>query len=68
MAHEEKTSLPLELAQQLFKEYYARCFWHLKPDLIVTEQVLPIIIKGLCAQGGRQGMLAAAKLQKTQEK
>ena len=63
MPHEEKTSSSLELARELFKEYYARCFWHMKPDLVVTEQMLPLIIKGLCAHGGRQGMLAAAKLQ-----
>ena len=64
----EKPSPTIELARQLFREYYARCFWHLKPDLVVNESTLPIIIKGLCAHGGRSGMLAAARLQDTQGK
>jgi len=54
----------LERAQELFKQNYARCFWHLKPDLIVTQDDLPIIIKGLRAHGGRSGFLAAAMLEK----
>ena len=32
---------------ELFKQYYASCFWHMKPDLPITEAMLPIIIKGL---------------------
>ena len=68
MADEERSSRTIELARQFFKEYYARCFWHLKPDLEVNEGTLPIIIKGLCAHGGRSGMLAAARLRDRQEK
>jgi hypothetical protein len=52
----------LELAQRLFKEYYASCFWHLRPDLVVTEATLPIIVKGLRTHGGRNAVLAAAQL------
>jgi hypothetical protein len=55
-------STRLELAQQFFKEYYASCFWHLRPDLIVTEEMLPIIIKGLRTYGGIRGVQAAALL------
>jgi hypothetical protein len=52
----------LELAQQLFKEHYASCFWHLRPDLVVTEAMLPLIVKGLRTHGGKKGVLAAAQL------
>jgi hypothetical protein len=52
----------LELAQQLYKRYYARCFWHMKPDLHITEPLVALVIKGLRANGGREGFLAAARL------
>jgi len=52
----------LELASRLFREYYAACFWHLKPDLRVTEEMIPIVVKGLRTHGGRRGALAAARL------
>ena len=52
----------VELAQQLFEEYYARCFWHMKPDLKVTQETIPSIVKGFRYHGGRSGMLAAARL------
>jgi hypothetical protein len=59
MSEDIKTKAVLERAQQLFREYYASCFWHLKPDLVVTEAMLPIIIKGLRLHGGRNAFLAA---------
>jgi hypothetical protein len=52
----------LELANRLFREFHAACFWHLKPDLVVTEALLPLVVKGLRAHGGRLGALAAARL------
>jgi hypothetical protein len=52
----------IELARRLYREFYAACFWHLKPDLVVSEQVIPIILRGLRAHGGRRGLLAAAQL------
>lgn len=61
----ENVTPELELARQLFKEYYALCFWHWKPDLIITQAIIPAIVRELCAHGGRKGMLAAAKLQRT---
>jgi hypothetical protein len=51
-----------QLAGRLFKEFYAACFWHMKPDLVVTEEMIPAIIKGLQTYGGRRGFLEAAKL------
>ena len=52
----------VELARIIFKEFYACCFWHLKPDLVVSEATMPLIIKGLRAHGGRRGLLAVAQL------
>jgi hypothetical protein len=53
----------VELAGRLFREFYAACFWHLRPDLVVTEEMIPIIVRGLRTHGGRRGLLAAAQLQ-----
>ena len=52
----------VELANRLFREFYAACFWHMKPDLVVTEALIPTIVKGLRTHGGRRGMIAAAEL------
>jgi hypothetical protein len=68
MSDDVKTKAALERAQQLFKQYYASCFWHWKPDLVVNEPMIPLIVKGLCAHGGQKGMLAAAELQRPEEK
>jgi len=59
-----KLSMPekLALANRLYREYHTICFWHMKPDLVVTEANLPSIIKGLRTYGGRNGALAAAQL------
>ena len=50
------------LAQRLYREYFALCFWHWKPDLRITESMIPSIIDGLKRNGGRKGILAASKL------
>lgn len=52
----------VERANRLFREFYTACFWHMKPDLVVTEAMIPIIVRGLRTYGGRRGMLAAAEL------
>lgn len=54
----------LSLAQQLYRDYYAMCFWHCKPDLAITEDKIPFIIRELRKHGGRQGMLAAGQLRR----
>ena len=58
-----ETQRKLALAQRIFNEYYARCFWHMDPALIVSEPVIPLIVKGLRHHGGRRGLLAAAQLE-----
>jgi hypothetical protein len=67
MLDEEKSRLRIELAQILFKEYYASCFWHWKPDLIISESMIPAVVRRLCAHGSRKAMLAAAGLHETEE-
>jgi hypothetical protein len=59
-----KLSMPekLALAKRLYRECYADCFWHMKPDLEITEENLPIIIRELRDNGGRREFLEAAKL------
>lgn len=52
----------LALAQRLYRENYARCFWHMKPDLEVTRAFVPLVIDGLRHHGGKAGMLAAEQL------
>ena len=53
----------LELANQLYREFHTRCFWHSPRDLRVTEDLIPFVVKGLRAYGGRRGFILAAKLQ-----
>jgi hypothetical protein len=52
----------LERARRLYRDFYVSCFWHLKPDLAITEELIPLIIRGLRTHGGRPGLLAAAEL------
>jgi hypothetical protein len=53
----------LELARDLFQEFYARCFWHSPKDLEITEERIPFVIKGLRANGGHRGFKLAGMLQ-----
>jgi hypothetical protein len=52
----------LELANQLYREYHARCFWHCRRDLEITEELIPFVVKGLRAHGGRRGFILSGKL------
>jgi hypothetical protein len=56
----------IELARRLYREFYAACFWHLNPDLVVSEETIPIILRGLRTYGGRRGFLAAAQLEESE--
>jgi hypothetical protein len=51
------------LANQLFHEFHTRCFWHSPHDLVITEELIPFVVKGLRKHGGRRGFLLADKLQ-----
>ena len=52
----------VRLGQELFEKFYSKCFWHMRPDLIVTENNLSAIIQGLKLHGGREGFLEAERL------
>jgi hypothetical protein len=52
----------VELANQLFREFHARCFWHSPRDLVITEELVPWVIKGLRGHGGHRGFMLSAQL------
>jgi hypothetical protein len=52
----------LELANRLYREFHSRCFWHNPPDLVITEELIPLVIKGLRTHGGRRGFILSADL------
>ena len=49
-------------ARKIFREFHAQCFWFMRPDLRVTNDDIPELVRGLRQNGGRQGFLLAAKL------
>jgi hypothetical protein len=52
----------LQLANQLYREFHTRCFWHSPRDLAITEELLPFVAKGLRTHGGRRGFILSRKL------
>jgi hypothetical protein len=52
----------LELANLLYREFRNRCFWHSPRDLVITEDLLPFVVKGLRTHGGHRGFKLAGKL------
>ena len=53
----------VELANQFFREFHTRCFWHSPRDLVITEDLIPFVVKGLRTHGGHRGFMLAGKLQ-----
>ena len=53
----------LELANLLFHEFHSRCFWHSPRGLVITEDLIPFVVKGLRMHGGHRGFKLAGKLQ-----
>jgi hypothetical protein len=53
----------LELANQLYREYRGQCFWHAPDDLVITEDLISFVVKGLRMYGGRRGFVLTGKLQ-----
>jgi len=49
-------------ARKIFREFHAQCFWFMRPDLRVTIEDIPELVRGLRQNGGRKGFLLAAKL------
>jgi hypothetical protein len=52
----------LELARQAFRDFYAQCFWSADPALVVEEQHIPFVVRGLRLHGGHKGYRLAAQL------
>lgn len=52
----------LDLARRLYREYHARCFWHCPRELIITDDLIPFVAKGLRAHGGRRGFILSGTL------
>ena len=49
-------------AQEIFKHFYAQCFWHYDPDLQINQNNIELVIGGLRKYGGREGFLLAEEL------
>ena len=49
-------------ARRALREFHAQCFWYWRRDMAVTLDDLPEIIRGLRQNGGRRGLLVAARL------
>ena len=49
-------------ARRAFRTFHTQCFWHLRPDLAVTLDDVPEIVRGLRQHGGRRGFITAARL------
>jgi hypothetical protein len=52
----------LELANRLYREYHTRCFWHCPRDLLITEELVPLVVLGLRKHGGRRGFILSGRL------
>lgn len=49
-------------AQEIFKQYYSRCFWHYNSDLKITPKNIHLVVAGLKKYGGREGLKLAQEL------
>ena len=66
---EQQTSRPrygadkIALAQGIYRDFYTACFWHMRPDLVINEATIPILIRELRVNGGMAALRAAAQLE-----
>ena len=49
-------------ARKAFRAFHPQCFWFLRPDMNVTLEDVPEIVRGLRQNGGQRGFLLAARL------
>ena len=49
-------------AQEIFRQYYAQCFWHYDKDLQIDLNNIELVVDGLRKYGGRAGLLLAEEL------
>jgi hypothetical protein len=52
----------VDLAQQAYRAFHARCFWSYREDAVITESKIPFVIRGLREHGGSEGYRLAAEL------
>jgi hypothetical protein len=52
----------LALAQRAYREFRSQCFWSYRPDLVITEDDIPFVVRELRRNGGHKGYKIAAKL------
>jgi hypothetical protein len=62
---DERLQKILGRAQQIFLQYHAKCFWHIRKDLEVTREDITIIQEGLRKYGGLEGLRLADELELT---
>ena len=48
--------------RRAFREFYARCFWYMRPDADLGLGDLAEVVRGLRKNGGREGFRRAARL------
>jgi hypothetical protein len=65
--HLLSTAEKLALANRHCREFRSLCFWHSPPDLVVTEDLIPFVIKGLRGHGGHRGFRLAAEFERGAE-
>lgn len=49
-------------AQEIFKQYYATCFWHYDKNLKIDVDNMHLVVEGLKKYGGRIGLLLSEEL------
>ncbi len=49
-------------AQELFRRFYAQCFWHFDRGLRISPENIQLVIDGLRKYGGKEGLLLAEEL------
>ena len=54
-SQQTKRQRRLELARAAFKEFSVRCFWSWPEDAEITEETIPLIVRGLRLHGGHKG-------------
>lgn len=49
-------------AQRAYRDFHAQCFWSYRPDLVITEDDIPFVVRELRRNGGHKGYKIAAEL------
>jgi hypothetical protein len=52
----------LALAQRAYREFRSQCFWSYRPDLVITEDDIPFVVRGLRINGGHKGYKIVTEL------